>query len=502
MSSIRRQSIISSLVVYAGFALGLVNMWFFTNDWTGFTDAQYGLTQTFVVVASILFSVAGLGMPAFISKFFPYYKAHLADHKNDQLTWALIITIAGFAVVAVLAVVFKPLLIDRIFNNSPELPKYFLWTIPFALGYSLFMVAEPYAWQQREAVLSNFLKEVVFRLFTTALILLTIFGLIKSFDTFIGIYTFSYLALFAVLLYVFKRKNKLHFTTSVSIVTRRFFKKILTLASFVWGGGIIFNLANVFDGIVISAILPNGMAAAGIFYLAQNISSLMQAPQRAVISAAIGPLSQAWKEKDHGKIQRIYQRSSINQLLFATAMFGLIWLNFEDGIRTFHLRESFLQAKWIFFYIGLARIVDMGTGLNSQIISTSTFWRFEFLSGVILLALTLPLNWFLTQQFALVGPAISNLISFFVYNLIRGVFLYRKMGMQPFTWNTLWTLLLAAASYLVAWALFSAEGGLLWMILRSAVFIALFAIGTITLRLSPDVQPVWLTVKKRMGLVK
>jgi O-antigen/teichoic acid export membrane protein len=73
--------------------------------------------------------------------------------------------------------------------------------------------------------------------------------------------------------------------------------------------------------IVITAVIPNGLAWAGIFSLAQNIASLIQAPQRGIIAASIGHLSRAWKDKDYEKIRRIYHRSSINQLIFACGIF-------------------------------------------------------------------------------------------------------------------------------------------------------------------------------------
>ena len=63
MSQIRKQSIISSLVVYIGFAIGFFNTWLFARE-GGFTQAQYGLTGIFVAVANIMFAVANLGMPA------------------------------------------------------------------------------------------------------------------------------------------------------------------------------------------------------------------------------------------------------------------------------------------------------------------------------------------------------------------------------------------------------------------------------------------------------
>lgn len=499
MSTIRKQSIISSIIVYFGFALGFFNTYLFTRQ-GGLTKEQFGLTNTFIAFASIMFSFASLGMPSYIGKFFPYYKSHLPNKKNDQLTWALLFACIGFLAVALVGVASKHIVIDVVFKNAPELPEYFYWTFIFGFGYTLYMIMEAYAWQQRQAVLSNFLKEVLFRAFVTVLIVLTTLQVIKSFDVFIGIYSFTYLAIVAVMIIFFIKRKELHFTFSISNVTKKFRKKIIQLASYFWAGSLLFNIAGVFDTIVIAAVMPNGMAAAGIYSLAQNISSLIQAPQRAIVSSAVGPLSQAWKEKDYQKINRVYHRSSINQLIFSCAMFSLIWLNFDDGITTFHLQEDYRAAIWVFFFIGISRIIDMGTGLNSQIIGTSTFWRFEFTSGMILLALTLPLNWQLTRMYGITGPAFSNLVSFTIFNLIRYIFLLRRFKMQPFTNKSVYTILLAATAYFLCYWLFKNKTGFEWIVLRSTVFITIYATGMFLLKLTPDALPVLMSLKKKSGL--
>ena len=184
MSTIRRQSIISSFVVYFGFALGFFNTYLFTRE-GGFTKEVYGLTGTFIAIANIMFAIAGLGMPSYIVKFFPYYRSHLPDKKNDQLTWALLLPCFGFLLVLTAGIVFKDLLVDKVFNNSPELLQYYYWIFPFGFGYTIFMVLEAYAWQHKKSVLSNFLKEVLFRFLVTVLIVLTTWHCIKSFDAFI-----------------------------------------------------------------------------------------------------------------------------------------------------------------------------------------------------------------------------------------------------------------------------------------------------------------------------
>jgi O-antigen/teichoic acid export membrane protein len=498
MSTIRKQSIVSSVVVYFGFALGLLNTYLFARQ-GGLTLEEFGLTNTFIAFASIMFSIASIGMPAYIGKFFPYYKAHVPDKNNDQLTWALLISCIGFVVVVIGGIILKPV-VFRVFANSPELPRYYNWIFLFGFGFTLYMLMEAYAWQQRKAVLSNFLKEVLFRFFITILIVLATLGVIKGIGLFIRLYSFTYFIIALILVVYFYSKKQLHFTLRKSIVTKKFYKKIAILSSFVWGGSVVMNIASVFDGIVIAAVLPNGMASAAVYYLAQNISGLMQAPQRAIISAAVGPLSLAWKEKDYSKINRIYHRSSINQLIFACALFCLIWLNFDDGIATFHLKTAYGAAKWIFFFIGMAKIIDMGTGLNGQIIATSTLWRFDFFTGLILMALTIPLNYVLTRYLGGVGTAISNLITFTIYNTIRYLFLWRRFKMQPFTAKTVYTILLATVVYFICFWLFDAYRGFLWIAVRSLAFVSLFAVGMFLLKLSPDALPVLDTVKKRLRL--
>jgi O-antigen/teichoic acid export membrane protein len=497
MSNIRKQSIISSFVVYFGFALGFLNTYLFTRE-GGFTKEQYGLTATFIAIANIMHSVASLGMPAFISKFYPYYAARLDRTKNDILSIGLFFNCVGFLFVIIFGFTFKDIIV-RSFSNSPDVQVYYNWLFLFGFGLTIFTLLEAYSWQIRKAVLTTFLKEVAFRAFTTILIFAIIGGIISSFDTFIKLYSLNYLfialVLFAYIL--FSKKGNLVFT--ISHVSTKFYKKILAICSFTWTGGLVANLSRVFDNLVIAAILPNGLAHAAVFTLGQFIGSLILAPQRGISSASIGPLSQAWREKDMEKIDKIYHRSSINQLLFSTAMFCLIWLNFEDGIFTFRLQPDYLQAKTVFLFIGISSIIEMGTGLNSQIIGTSTYWRFEFISGLILLSLTLPLNYFLTKELGIVGPAISNLISFAIYNFIRYLFLWRRFRMQPFTINSLYTILLAAACYYICFWLFDDYRGLIWIILRSSLFVTLFALVTILLKLSPDVHQLWQGFTKKVN---
>jgi O-antigen/teichoic acid export membrane protein len=502
MSQIRKQSLISSVVVYIGFAIGFLNTYLFTKE-GGFTKPEYGLTGIFIAIATMMYGIANLGAPPYIYKFYPYYKDNLPRKQNDQLTIALLVSLAGFTLITIAGLVFKDLVIRKFGSNSPDFVKYYYYIFPFGLGLTLFTVLEGYAWQSRRSIMTNFLREVQFRLLTTLLILLTFAGLITNFGVFIKLFSFTYLALFFFLLIYLWAKGEIHFTLSISRVTKKFFKKIITFVSFLYTGSVVFIVSQSFDTIVIASTLKDGLAKVAIYTLAQNVASLIQAPQRGIISASLASLSRAWKDKDIKKINRIYHSSSINQLIFSIGMFCLIWLNFTDGIFTFHLQSGYVDARWVFFYIGIMRIIDMGTGVNAQIIGTSSLWKFDFFTGIILLFITLPLNYILTKYyFDVQGPAIANLISFTIYNSIRYLVLLRKYKMQPFTAKTFYCIVLGLACYYSCYFLFHKMQGFWPIVLRSSAFVLLYGSVVVWLRLSPDLLPMWQTLKKKMGIKK
>ncbi len=496
MSTIRRQSIISSVIVYGGFALGFLNTILFTK-W--FTPDQYGLIGMFLAMANVMYSFANLGMQNYIYKFYPYYNDNLSVRENDMMSWALLTSFLGFLLVMAGGLAFKDLVVQKYEAQSADFVKYYYWTFLFGFGLTFFSLLEAFAWQLKKSVFTTYLREGQFRLFTLILILLSFAGILKSFDVFIKIYAFTYIFTALILLIYLIVKQKLYFNFSPSRVSRKFFKKIVTQASLVWSGTLVYNISTYFAQFVIAAVVPGGLAFVGVYNLAYNIASLMQAPQRVIIAAAIAPLSQAWKDKDYGKLNRIYHRSSINQLIFSVGMFILIWINFTDGVLTFHLKNTYLDARYVFLFIGLMRIIDMGTGLNSQLIATSTFWRFDFFTGITLVVLTLPLNYVLAKKFGVIGPAIADLVTFTIYNGIRCVFLYVKFKMQPFTFKSLYTLILGLAGYFVCHLLFEPYHGFPGLFLRSIVFIGIFGGGVLGLSLSEDIIPVWKTVRKRMG---
>lgn len=493
MSTIRKQAIASSILVYIGFFIGAVNMYIYTKNGS-FTTAQFGLTRIFFDVAQNMFAFGSLGVIPILYKFYPYYKDNLPENKIDLLSWALVVALFGFIIVLITGYVLEPLVIRKFSRNSLLFVEYYYWVFPFAFGMLFFSVLESYAWAIQKTVWSNFLKETVLRIFTTVLILLYLFKFI-NFDLFVKLFSFLYILIFILLLAYLWSIEKLHFTFSISKVTQRFKKKMFAMQSLVFGGIGIQALAQTIDSIFIATL--KGLDLAGIFTLAQYAANLIQVPMRSIQSISTGVLSQAWKDKNYKEIDRIYKRSSINLLLLALFIFGNVWLNAKDVLIVLQIQEDYQAGIFVILVLGLARIIDAGTGVNGAIIATSTFWRFDFLSGVVLLSFRIPLTYFLIKTYGIIGAAYAEVISFTIYNGIRWFFLKKKFNMQPFSLQTLYSIIIAAVIYFIIYFLFHSLAGWTGILVRAFSF-SIFLIAAIFYwELTPDIMQLYHKYKEK-----
>ncbi len=495
MGSIRKQTIISSVLIYIGFLVGFANHYLFTLKGS-FTVEQFGLTRIFFDFAQNMMAFGALGVIPVIYKFYPYYKDNLEKEKIDLMSWAMVAALIGFVIVLLSGLVFQPYFVKKFIERSPLIVEYYYWMFPFAMGMLFFSIIEGFSWALQLSVVSNFLKETVFRIITSVLILLFYFKLI-SFETFIYIFAFQYLAIFLFLLFYLIRTDNLHFNFNISLVTRKFWKKILAMQSLLYGGTLIASVAATIDSFIIASII--GLKAVGIFVFAQYVANVLQVPQRSIQAVSSSFLARAWKDKNYTEINRIYSRSCINLLLMALFLFGNIWLNVRQGINVLNIQAEYLDGINVLLVLSMVRIIDAGTGLNAMVINTSTLWRFDFISGVILIGLRLPLTYYLIKHYGILGSAIAELIAYGTYNFIRYEFLRRKFNMQPFNAKTVYAILLSVAAYGVCYFAFGTLNGWISIILNGIVFSSIMIGGVFYFKLTPDAMQLYHVVRQKLS---
>lgn len=498
MSQIRKRSLIASIWTYTGFLIGALNTYFLTHkDW--FSTDQNGLTRSMIEISQLIFAFSCLGTPTFIFKFLPYYEDNLPAKKNDILGLSLMIALGGFICTSLGFYFLEPIVIKKFSTNSQLLVDFYFWILPMGFLVLIYNTLDTYSIGKGEGVWSSLLKETVLRIYTFSIILLKVLGYI-NFNTFIHLFSIQYFLIIIILAIRLKVENKLFLNFRLSKVSIKYRKKIIAILFLTFFSVIIAVLRQSIDGLVLAA--KQNLGKVGIFGLASYLVSIIQVPSRGLISITYPILSRAWKEKNISEIQRIYERSSINMLIYSLFFFFLIWLNFENSIIFFNINADYLEGKWVFFLLGIVTIIELGTGVNGQIITTSTFWRFELWTSLLLTILIIPLSYTLTVKYGIIGPAFANLVSFSIYNFVRFGFLYKKFNLQPFTIKTVEILIISILAYTLAYFPFAHLDGLLAIIGRSFLFFVLFIAAIYKRNISPDFLPIIENAFKRIGLQK
>jgi O-antigen/teichoic acid export membrane protein len=470
MGIIQKQGVKSSFFIMIGFLIGAVNllvlfpMFFSKND--------QGLVRAMLDIGATLSVFCTLGTLPVIYKFYPFYNHYLGPKKNELPFITLIINLIGFGILLIIGWQQKDFIIRKL-GKSPSLAQYFNYVYPYTFFLLIFYWLEAFAWGLRKGVYSNFLRETLIRILTTLLIIA--FGL-KYIDLPVFLTLFSLLYVIPSLLLLINLIQSQQFSfksLQISSVTRRLKGKMFSFALFVFAGQFFNLLARTNDTFLIVGL--RGLNDAAIFAIATYVSAILEIPQRSLNSISIPVLATSWKNKDFANIKHIYHKSVSNLLAIGLLLFGLIWLN-TDNLVNFLNWVSNKEAggydaiSKLIFILGLAKLIDLATGVNSQIIGTSNFWKFDFFTNLFYILLSLPLNYYLIKNYNLEGLAYSNLIALCLYNSIRFLFLYKKFKLQPYTYKHGLFLVLSIGLILLVHQIPSVNNIVANIFLQSSVF--------------------------------
>ena len=435
MGIIQKQGIKSSYFIFLGFIIGAINllvlfpMYFSKND--------QGLVRAMIDIGATLSVFCTLGTLPVVYKFYPFYNHYLGNKKNELPFLTLLINLVGFVIILFIGFQNKDFIIRKL-GKSPSLGKYFGYVYPYTFFLLIFCWLEAFAWGLHKGVITNFLRETAIRILTTILILLFGFNIINL-TQFISLFSCIYLLPLIYLLYnLIQSKEWPIQNFKISNVTKRLKGRMLSFALFVFAGQFFNLLARTNDTFMIVGL--KGLSDASIFAIATYVSAILEIPQRSLNSVTIPVLAKAWKEKDFENIKHIYHKSVSNLLAIGLLLFGLIWLNIQNLVSFLnwisHKQGGGYDALVsLAFILGLAKLIDLATGVNAQIIGTSNFWKFDFFTNVMFVIISIPLNFYLIKNYDLIGLAYSNLIAYTLYNAVRFSFLYFKFKLQPYHWN-------------------------------------------------------------------
>ena len=273
------------------------------------------------------------------------------------------------------------------------------------------------------ATIPIFLREIFLKGVAIILLFLHWFDYI-DFSSFLYLYISIYLGMVIILSYSIFKDFRYRITMRFNEINIR---ELLTYGAFVLVGGASSILVSKVDMMMIAKLMDLKQVA--YYTIAFFIGNVILVPARSIGSIISPLLAQAWENNDFNKIDHIYKKSSLNQLLFGGLLFLAVWLNIDEGLSL--LPDKFQGGKYVVLFISLSKLFSISTGVTSQIIINSRFFRFDLYSNIILLGITILFNYiFIPESSPLFeydivginGAAFATALSVIIFNSFKMVF--------------------------------------------------------------------------------
>jgi O-antigen/teichoic acid export membrane protein len=496
MGIIVRQGIKSTIVSFVGVAIGAFNLlWLYPKF---LSPEEIGLIKLLLSLGVTFATFTQLGAPNVADKFFAYFRNEAKQH-NGFLFFILVFPLIGIFVFIALFIGFKDFWLSIYQAKAPAINEYFYFLIPLTIFMIYHSILEAYCRAYLRIVVPVLFRDVVLRLLTFVLVIIYTLDYI-NFDYFIILLISSYgLILLLLLTYIYFLRG-LFLRPALHYIKKPMLKEIAIYASYILLGGAGTVIVGQVDSLMIPSLI--GEKALGIYTIPFFIGTVIEIPMRSLSQISTPIIAQAWADNDVPKIDSIYKKSAINQLLVGAFMFLGIWCNIDAIFNLVPNSEIYSQGKYVVLFIGLARVIDMASGVNNEIIIQSTYYRFNLTLIAVLAVLLILTNLLFIPLFGIEGAAFATALSIFLYNLLKYIFLWVKYNMQPFTDKTLLAIGAIAVTYLLTILLPEADTGfiptILNILMRSVVITAVLSGLAFVLKLSPDANELLLNILSRV----
>lgn len=282
-------------------------------------------------------------------------------------------------------------------------------------------------------------------------------------------------------------------------ISRKQLGEVSSYGLFATFDGAATTLLQYLDILMLAYFVP--LEDIAYFTLGMFIGALVQIPARAMSSISMPLISKAWHDQNMEELKVIYQKTSLTQMVLGAIIILLIVFNLESLFSL--LPEEFSPGIGVAIFIGMARFINISAGVNGNIIVMSKKFIYNFYFNITLLVLTFLTNLWLIPEYGILGAAIGTCISLFLFNLIKAIFVYVTMGMQPFGRNHLFCLLIsgvvaAIGYFLPHWS----DNAIIDIAYVGGIMFTVYALSTYFLNVSPDINEMVDKLLRRFKLMR
>lgn len=424
--AIARNSFWASIVNYSGSLIGLFTAFYLFP--LVFTPSENGVFRLFIEMGALLAGVAQLGTGYSIWKFFPRFKNE--NGHNGVGFWLLLIPAIGFVFVVFLLVFGQPWVFAYLTKNASDFLSYYLWLIPFVFFFVLNTVFEIFSASLGKIVFASFLRENVVRILLGLLGWLYFIGKIDFGQT-----IHSIAAVYAVVMVLnvgFVLKNtRLSFKPDMVFVNNQVGLKpdFYRYTGYLFLTYVAMLVLQRMDFLMVSSM--KGIAQTGIYAIAVNIAVLIEIPTRSILQIANPKLSEAIHQGNQPEIQRLYQKTSLNQFILGALALLLIWVNIDLLYYYMPNGTVYQSGKWAVFYLGIGKLCVLLQGNSAAMLIFSKRYYLSLMLHVVAIVVGIVMGLWLIPIYGLEGAAIATACVWLATGIAMAILVWHVYKMQP-----------------------------------------------------------------------
>ncbi len=445
MGIVVRQSIKGTLMNYFGVAIGFVTTFFVMTKYL--TQEEIGLTRVMADAALLLSGLAALGTNTSALRYYPYFKDK-ASRDHGFFGWTLIVPLVGFVIFTVLFFVFKDFIISKFSDESPLFVDYMYLVIPMAFFMMYMTVFETNANVLMRIVVPKMVREVGVRLFTLGDYILYITGVISLDGMVIGLCLAYLVATLLNIIYLLCL-SKISFKIEPGHISKWLRRDFLYYTLFLTVAAVVGNIIPSINTFFISAKM--GLAITGIYTIAAYMANLVEMPYRSLSAISRPIISQAMKDNDTQRATMMCKSVSMHQLIAGAFVFFMIWINIDLFFELLPNGEKYVDGKWVFFLLGLAKLVNSSLNISVTVLSYSKWYYLQLIFTAVLTISAIILNNKLIPILGMTGAAWSSIISFSIYYMLLLSLIIWKTKISPFSWKELVVIAVVIIMFVLNW---------------------------------------------------
>lgn len=480
MGVIRRQSLKHSAVNLMGLGVGAISTFFIYPH----ALEAYGLAQVLLSIGLLGLPILTLGANTVAIRFFPRFEDKASGH-HGFLPLLLALVGLGSGASLVLGLFFWTPFSQMLEHRSPLLHDYLWMGIPIAFCFVTSSVLAVYSANFKRIVVPSLLLDFSQKLALPILIFAVWQEWLSLQMALYGLMAHAVLVTTGMILYL-RHLGQWHWKPDKAFLTPELRKEIMQFILFGAFGGFALLVAAKSDIFMVGSL--SAVKAAGIYSIASYLATVIEIPTKSLYSASASSVAKYLAEDNRPELEKLYKSVSINLLVAGLLLFGALWVSVDALFQLLPNGAELAQGKWVLLFIGLSRIVEMGTGLNNYLVYYSQYYRYSLLSLGALAVTNILLNFWLIPLMGITGAALATLLSISGYNAISLGLVWLKFRLFPFTRHTLQALGLAAGAYLLVWSVPVFGIPFVDLVLHSGVYVLLFGFSVLYFRVSGDLN--------------